>query len=198
MSVRPGSGGGWPARTAVEHETCYDLADEAEAYLDGRIAERLEASGVAVPVWAWTNLLAHGGERDLRMEATHEARWWVHPGERWREARSYLATLVVRLGTILGPIEDLQRQVLLPLEAEITTLQDACAWQPGDLARHVEAALLAYRRSRVRAEASRCHRPAPGAPLGPPSRAGARPAALPDLPPRRPRVGTGSGSAEAI
>ncbi len=35
------------------------LADECAAFLTGTLTDRREADGVAVPVWAWTNRLAH-------------------------------------------------------------------------------------------------------------------------------------------
>jgi hypothetical protein len=50
------------------------LVDETEAFLGGRFVERAEARGDFVPVWAWTNLLAHGSDKDLRAEQTIELR----------------------------------------------------------------------------------------------------------------------------
>ncbi len=38
------------------------LGLECEAYLNGTLAEFWEEHGTAVPVWTWTNLLAHGSE----------------------------------------------------------------------------------------------------------------------------------------
>ena len=38
------------------------VATECEAFLNGTLAEYWDEKGVIVPVWAWTNLLAHGSE----------------------------------------------------------------------------------------------------------------------------------------
>jgi len=38
------------------------LATECGAFLDGTLAEYWDERGVDVPIWAWTNLLAHGSE----------------------------------------------------------------------------------------------------------------------------------------
>ena len=42
------------------------LVAECEAFLAGRYAEHLTHLGRRIPVWAWTNLIAHGNEQDLR------------------------------------------------------------------------------------------------------------------------------------
>ena len=45
------------------------VAAECAAFLTGTLVERLEADGRAIPVWAWTNLLAHGSARaDRRIQ----------------------------------------------------------------------------------------------------------------------------------
>ena len=38
------------------------VSQECEAFLDGTLAEFWDDRGIVVPVWAWTNLLAHGNE----------------------------------------------------------------------------------------------------------------------------------------
>ena len=48
-----------------EGEVSSQVVGDCEAFLAGRLVERIEQAGARVPVWAWTNLLAHGTERDL-------------------------------------------------------------------------------------------------------------------------------------
>ena len=46
-----------------------EMVGECEAFLLGRYVEHLESRSLAVPVWAWTNVLAHGTSDDLRRTA---------------------------------------------------------------------------------------------------------------------------------
>jgi hypothetical protein len=55
------------------------------------VAERIEGRATSVPAWAWTNLLAHESERDLRSERAVVRLRQVTSGDEWRAARSYLA-----------------------------------------------------------------------------------------------------------
>lgn len=42
-----------------------ELIEEYESFLEGRYAEQPSRGGGHVPVWAWTNLTAHGSELAL-------------------------------------------------------------------------------------------------------------------------------------
>ena len=66
------------------------IALESEAFLLGSLVEYWDDRGIAFPVWAWVNLLAHGtarrvGECVLRPDTPRRV------GSSWRVARSYLA-----------------------------------------------------------------------------------------------------------
>lgn len=104
-----------------------ELVGDAEAFLKGRYAERLAAMSVEVPVWAWTNLLAHGDEDQLRAEAEAVC---TSPGEfgAWRTARAYMAAVVLGSVTPQRPLEDLQASVLQPLELELASRPSVQRW----------------------------------------------------------------------
>uniref|UniRef100_UPI00397DF477 hypothetical protein n=1 Tax=Salmonella sp. SAL4435 TaxID=3159890 RepID=UPI00397DF477 len=75
------------------------LANDCESFLAGRLAEHLYLRQGGVPVWAWTNLLAHGTVDELRAPPGR------FPGlppvlEPWISARRYLA------GEILDVVAD--------------------------------------------------------------------------------------------
>jgi hypothetical protein len=76
-----------------EQRAAAELDSEAAAFLVGRLAERPQVSTGDVPVWAWTNLLAHGSEGDLRAESAAECgrgtyEWrWRQPGPAFRFKR---------------------------------------------------------------------------------------------------------------
>lgn len=118
-----------------------DLVAECEAFLSGHLAEEVERHAHAVPHWAWTNLLAHGSLRDLRVE-----RAMCHPPEvtaeaGWRDARSYLAGAVLDLVDCTCSLEDLQAIVLVPLELQLAARDDVGDWQPERWVGFVEALL---------------------------------------------------------
>ena len=50
------------------------LATECGAFLDGTLAEYWDERGVDVPIWAWTNLLAHGSEELIGQSVAGPAR----------------------------------------------------------------------------------------------------------------------------
>lgn len=118
-----------------------ELVADAEAFLSGRLVERAKVLGEEVPVWAWTNLLAHGGEKDLRAvsgELLSPWDWAIMP---WREARSYLAAEVLRSAQHYGSLAELQELVLVPLELELARRNDVARWKPARWARVVEIVL---------------------------------------------------------
>jgi hypothetical protein len=105
------------------------LASECEAYLHGTLAEFWEQRGTAVPVWAWTNLLAHGSESQLR-ESVHGQPKQRRTGRSWRIARSYLAYQVLDLTCEDCTLEEFQSTVLLPLELELAAHSEVDRWTP--------------------------------------------------------------------
>jgi hypothetical protein len=105
------------------------LVSECEAYLSGTLAEYWDEKGVLVPVWAWTNLLAHGsegliGDSVLRPNRCRRA------GRRWRIARSFLAYQVLELTGVELALTDLQASVLIPLELEMANRSEVSRWTP--------------------------------------------------------------------
>lgn len=102
---------------------------ECEAYLTGMLAEYWDERGTVVPVWAWTNLLAHGTEKLIAESVTHPLRP-RRAGRSWRIARSFLAYQV--LDAVEGGValEDLQSKVLVPLELEMAAHPEVGHWSP--------------------------------------------------------------------
>jgi hypothetical protein len=107
------------------------LADECAAFLTGTLTDRWEADGLAVPIWAWTNLLAHGSRDVIADAVSRPSRhhlltrcWWI--------ARAQLADLILEM-TDRASLSDLQESVLIPLELELASRTDvpfwtACQW----------------------------------------------------------------------
>ena len=90
------------------------LADEATAYLEGRLLERQRAAGAGgrVPAWLWLNAVAHGDAGRL-----HELADPPTSAGGWRGVRASLAREVLsRTGDDPAAIAALQRGVLVPLE----------------------------------------------------------------------------------
>lgn len=128
------------------------LVEESEAFLAGHLADRLAENGSAVPAWAWANVLAHGSEEDLRSvrEAKEE--------DQWGEVRSCLAGEVLDLASAYGPLSEVQRAALVPLELELASIGELRRFEPIQFRTVVEAALRKYGQLRRRA-APRDNRP---------------------------------------
>jgi hypothetical protein len=120
------------------------LVDDTEAFLSGRLVERAEAHGDFVPVWAWTNLLAHGSEKDLRAEVAMGLPRLDRAMRQWREARAYLATEVLRQAEHRS-LGDVQEAVLMPLELDLASRSEVDRWSPGRWVQAVERALTGQR-----------------------------------------------------
>lgn len=105
------------------------LASECEAYVSGTLAEYWEERGTAVPVWTWTNLLAHGSESLIR-DSLHRPPKPRRTGRSWRIARAYLSYQVLDLATADSTLEELQSTVLRPLELELAARPEVDRWTP--------------------------------------------------------------------
>lgn len=105
------------------------LASECEAYLNGTLAEFWEEHGTTVPVWSWTNLLAHGSEIQIR-NSLHRSPRQRRTGRSWRIARSFLAYQVLDLACEEFTLEELQSAVLLPLELAFASHPEVERWTP--------------------------------------------------------------------
>lgn len=102
---------------------------ECEAYLNGTLAEFWEEQGTAVPVWTWTNLLAHGSESRIH-DSLYGASKPRRTGRSWRIARSYLAYQILDLASEHFTLEEFQSTVLLPLEFELAARPAVEGWTP--------------------------------------------------------------------
>jgi hypothetical protein len=105
------------------------LAMESEAYLDGTLAEHWEKRGTSVPVWSWTNLLAHGSETQIA-DSVHRPAHPRRTGRSWRIARAFLAFEVLDLVSDEFTLADLQAKVLIPLELALSGHSEVERWTP--------------------------------------------------------------------
>jgi hypothetical protein len=128
-----------------------DLAEDAEAFLSGDLAERFVRRYEPVPVWAWTNLLAHAAGERLRDERGATSPRGPAAYHQWRAARSYLAAEVLDLADACGPLAELQRGLLLPLELRLAECPAVECWLPQHWVAGVDTALRDHRRARERA-----------------------------------------------
>ena len=130
-----------------------EVVPDIDAFMKGHLAETLEWRGHQVPVWAWTNLLAHAGPGELEADSYAGS----DRADVWRQARSYLAGEVLRLA---GPqdLHQLQQAVLVPLELRLASCPGAARWKPVQWAHEVLSALQP-----VAACASAHHTPPPSA-----------------------------------
>jgi hypothetical protein len=123
------------------------LVAECEAFVAGQYADRLKARGEVVPVWAWTNLLAHGCDADLRAAAATAP---LGPEGRggWEGARAQLAVAVLAATGPQCSLDQLQAEVLAPLEMRLAVRSAAARWDRRTWAAAVRAALAEHRPSR--------------------------------------------------
>ena len=107
-----------------------ELIDDCEAVLDGRYAEHLIHQALPVPVWAWTNLVAHGTERALRraIVAGHAA-----GGQSvWIAARALVAAEALRAAPTYGDLRGLQSSILVPHELRLAAQPAVELWTPSE------------------------------------------------------------------
>ena len=112
-----------------EHETGDTVALECEAFLQGTLVEFWDERGVVVPVWAWTNLLAHGSE-GMVAETRQRPPKPRHITRSWRLARSYLAHRVLDLTDAAYTLADMQSAILIPLELQMADRPEVDRWTP--------------------------------------------------------------------
>jgi len=113
------------ARSAAD-----DVAAECEAFLAGRYLEYVKDRGHPIPLWAWTNPLAHAPEAQLRtMISMREDA--MGPAGGWHRACCYLAGELLDLAERRGSLAELQATALVPLELELITRRELACWRPG-------------------------------------------------------------------
>jgi hypothetical protein len=130
------------ARRAAE-----ELAAECDAILSGRYPDYLRSHGRDVPVWAWTNPLAHASDEALRAIVATRSHMMA-PADRWPHACRYVAGELLDLAECNGPLAELQATVLVPLELDLIARPGVASWKPGTWVETVTAALPGHRRRR--------------------------------------------------
>jgi len=101
------------------------VAEEAAAYLQGRLLERQRDAGAGgrVPAWLWLNAVAHGDAARLH-ELAEPPRPGPSPVAGWRSARAVLAhEALQRCGDDPAALRNLQLRALVPLEAGLADIR---------------------------------------------------------------------------
>ena len=104
-------------------------SEGCEAFLNGTLAEYWERRGSTVPVWAWTNLLAHGSAEQIADSVIRPQRS-RRIARSWRIARSYMANELLEVTDGPRQLRAMQSDVLIPLELEMATLPAVRQWTP--------------------------------------------------------------------
>jgi hypothetical protein len=110
------------------------VGDECEAYLAGQLAAYLRGTRRSVPPAGWLNQVVHATTNELALLAVGTADRMQ--AMTWPGAVGYLArTLLDRARETGRPIDELQVELLLPLELELLGRPDAVDFGPADLIR---------------------------------------------------------------
>lgn len=122
----------------------HDMAEsavvtECSAFLTGTLAEQLEAQGQQVPVWVWTNLLAHGDEA-LILETIARTRHRLL-NRNWWTVRTDLIKVILDITHWNYSLDELQKSVLIPLELDLASRSDVVLWSPQEWANAVTHSL---------------------------------------------------------
>jgi hypothetical protein len=134
-----------------------ELVAECATFLRGGYASYLAQRCRPVPVWAWTNVLAHATEVELQDLMRASGRFARASG-RWALACAYVAGEVLDVAERHGPLPELQAVVLIPLELELATRSEVDDWSPRRWVTTVTTALHDYRRQRERHARTRSKR----------------------------------------
>lgn len=95
------------------------IGDECEAYLSGKLAAYLQCRNRPVPPVGWLNQVVHATPNELAFLASSANSFAVQPAM-WRRAVGYLSQMLIERATETGrPIEQLQQELLVPLELEL-------------------------------------------------------------------------------
>ena len=133
---------------------CRELTRECQAFLDGQFVDYLADRDEDVPVWAWTNLLAHGTQEELRLAVTRHAMDWEVVSRPWLEARAYVAGEVLEATQRGEPLCRVQRTRLIPLELRLASDYASDELTPADWVSMVLAAIspiMSWKSRRTRA-----------------------------------------------
>jgi hypothetical protein len=95
------------------------VGEECEAYLSGRLAAYLQCRDRPVPPVGWLNQVVHGTPNELAFLASCANSYAIQPAT-WRRAVGYLSQMLIeRAEETFRPIEQLQQELLVPLELEL-------------------------------------------------------------------------------
>jgi hypothetical protein len=113
------------------------LAAESEAFLHGRLADQLVATGRRVPGWVMLNRLAHGTRDELAaLGVAGHCGWRAHPslgGPQWLADERALASRLIGIGTSAEALRTLQDEVLIPLELTLIARSRSESLSPQDV-----------------------------------------------------------------
>ena len=113
--------------------------DELCAFLGGRYAVWLAEHGRRVPTWAWLNQAAHAPHFDLAIAAV------VEPLEgaaaAWQVAQHTIALEVMSSVADREELDELRREVLVPLELDLARVDLVPPLTPGQLVALTRATL---------------------------------------------------------
>jgi hypothetical protein len=105
------------------------ITTECEAFLNGTLADYWDQKGADVPVWTWTNMLAHGSVAEIA-ELGRQAPRARRPVRNWRTARAVVAREVLDLVDAEFTLRQLQLLILMPLELEMAARPEVNRWTP--------------------------------------------------------------------
>jgi hypothetical protein len=95
------------------------VGDECEAFLSGKLAAYLQCRNRPVPPVGWLNQVVHGTPNELAFLASSANSYAIQPAM-WRRAVGYLSQMLLERANDTGrPIEQLQQELLVPLELEL-------------------------------------------------------------------------------
>jgi hypothetical protein len=111
---------------------------EAAAFLRGEVLQQLLAGGSCwnLPPWVWLNTAAHASrDRVAEVATTARSPYRSGPVEEWGQARAVVAReLLDMAGDDPVAFDHLQREVLVRLEQEISSVPDLTPARLADIA----------------------------------------------------------------
>lgn len=137
------------------------LVAECEGFLTGRLALECERSGGVAPGWMWFNHLAHGTTEDLAACESGLLPGYSVGMDVWAAPLAYLASELRVIQAETGAtLDDIQRDVLVPLELRLAGRVDGWRMLPSDLVPVAVDALERFRDARRRDQRAAGHHPA--------------------------------------
>ena len=129
-------------RLAVRDPRARELVDGCEAFLTGQYVVHRRVNRAPVPVWAWTNLLAHATEVELR--SAHRVRGGRADrghGRSWAVAQRVAIDEVLLAAERGGGLTAVQQATLIPLEQRLVSLYGVATWSPNRWLVEIHSAL---------------------------------------------------------